>query len=500
MPIKPLSEEYKEATQSSISKLFFNYFKHGKPIDPIILESIDFSETFKKTTYVSEGRNRFILNIEESIAQNLVSSLPDEAFLPYITSSWLQVSKDSSSNSNVISHLLYFQRYDVVKKFLDVSFNEAIEENNYDGFKNKLFREKCLGKIININHQLDHFTQFKEANDTESIKKYYDLLLYSLNKYQTYTEQIEVPKYFSDFNEKSKRTIDILKNLDSLLHICRVDHPTYSQSWQNNLFTHPNFMKFVDFFGNSNNFYLYNSPNANTAIESNNMKAINYWNNHNVINPGEIKLFVNHRISNILNGLYNSLSLNSLKNTIDSTIKFYDSLAKKNLLSLEDINEENKIFFLLGNKNSFSNQLINSDEFFNNFKISKIGPNQFAEPISLKNLILYNTFVNEIIEKNNIPVNYFQPSYYSDRNSQEKLYQSTISEVNLVSQLLYSQYYSYVNNFTITEKDIANFCTNFTSEATYLDISPNSLQTHLEYYTYHKTMDNKESSSKKIKI
>ena len=119
MPIKPLSEEYKEASQSSISKLFFNYFKHEKPIDPIILESIDFSETFKKTTYVSEGRNRFILNIEESIAQNLVSSLPNEAFLPYITASWLQVSKDSSSNSNVISHLLYFQRYDVVKKFQD---------------------------------------------------------------------------------------------------------------------------------------------------------------------------------------------------------------------------------------------------------------------------------------------------------------------------------------------------------------------------------------------
>ena len=59
---------------------------------------------------------------------------------------------------------------------------------------------------------------------------------------------------------------------------------------------------------------------------------------------------------------------------------------------------------------------------------------------------------------------------------------------------------SYVNNLTITEKDIANFCTNLTSEATYLDISPNSLETHLEYYTYHKTMDNKESSSKKIKI
>ena len=77
--------------------------------------------------------------------------------------------------------------------------------------------------------------------------------------------------------------------MDSLLHICRVEHPTYSQSWQNNLFTHPNFMKFVDFFGNSNNFYLYNSPNANTAIENNNMKAINHWNNHNVINPGEIK-------------------------------------------------------------------------------------------------------------------------------------------------------------------------------------------------------------------
>lgn len=184
--IQEVKETYQQLSKFNITRLIESAYNNGTTLPSEILENIDFNETSKKHFSISRtgttyGNSRY--NVDETLAVNVLSHLPLEAYKNYIDISWLN--SDSMSDYGIASSALNDGKYDFLHYMLDYSHNYfmAHTKDKSEETRNlfNAYQRTFLKNIFNISNNVYNINSVNgSAND---IAQYFDLFKSALPKF-----------------------------------------------------------------------------------------------------------------------------------------------------------------------------------------------------------------------------------------------------------------------------------------------------------------------------
>lgn len=244
--ISPVEE--KEHNKCAITKMIESYYEKGEKLPKIVLDSIDFTNGVFSEYYMVSDNNQMNIKNKETIAQNIMRSLPLEMYEDYMDTSWLKTYEDETSK--LMYSLIYSEKFDVINKFLELISQEKATDN----FNNEIFEP-----IFHLDHNMfnlfnkNNYHNESENNDTannKSIVNYLNIFYKALETWkpfykqacQAYKSEIkDVKKWHKEYeylyvlNGKSKLhsiNIYLLKN-DSFLEVIKDIFNQYDKPQEN---------------------------------------------------------------------------------------------------------------------------------------------------------------------------------------------------------------------------------------------------------------------------
>lgn len=178
--------EYKK---SSITKLIEAYYKKGEKIPDIVLENINFTNGVFCEYALMLNNNYINIKKQETIAQNMIDTLPIEMYEKYIDITWLKTYEQE--DNQFMYSLIYHKKFDVINKFLDLISKESHKDN---------FTREVFEPIFHLEHNIRNFL---DNNNINAIKEYYNTFQKALKTYQPFYDQ-KCANYKSETKELEK--------------------------------------------------------------------------------------------------------------------------------------------------------------------------------------------------------------------------------------------------------------------------------------------------------
>lgn len=340
-----LSTEEKEYRKSSITKIIEYYFLQKKEVPKEIINNINFLENIDFKYYLKNKEYNIPINDKQSIAENLIECLPFEMYEKYMDISWL-LTNHSHNENQLISSLIFREKWDVLEKFLSL-INEETKENDF----NQIFFEE----VFDIEKKLDDIKMFKKENNyVEKVKNYLNFFEKTLIIFEEFykfkcetfrVKYIDVKMWHKNFEYiyeiRNKSNInkinDFLLENDNFLDIIKNICKQYDNPRKNSLLTKENFKKVIK-HGNENIFlFLMSELLKNKLIKEEEIEEL-------------IKESFQEKVVEIIkkNKEFFNEGKNSLKNT-ENIDKVYNIVKKYS--QYKPSNEELSTFLLIDNIN-----------------------------------------------------------------------------------------------------------------------------------------------------
>ena len=180
--------------KSSITRLIEIYNESGTPLDEKIFKNINYQEIFKFDYHVnsSNGSNWHMVE-EQTIAENIMYKLPLDMYKDLMDITWLKTRKEERQ---LISNLIYKNKYDVIYNFLDLIKRE---DKKYD------FEREIFEPIFSLEHHLRNKIDLNLSSSV-NISKYLKLVEDTLVVYEDFYKE----KY-KQYGYTSKKIKDVKK-------------------------------------------------------------------------------------------------------------------------------------------------------------------------------------------------------------------------------------------------------------------------------------------------
>lgn len=172
---------------------------YNKKIEPLkeLMGNVNFSEISSlKIFYLSEEGNSINYDIKETLAQNIITNLPFQAYENYVTADWLNYSEN---NESILPLAIYFQNYQLIEKIHQLSFDALKEDNNLIYSYSRNF----ISPILNIQKT---FYYRSSSNDLDKdFVNYYHKLLQKVSDEKKFISQFYFIKAeLKEFKELKK--------------------------------------------------------------------------------------------------------------------------------------------------------------------------------------------------------------------------------------------------------------------------------------------------------
>lgn len=248
-------EEEQEYRKSSITRMIENFYINQQELPKEVLKSINFLDVFTLNyyIYVEEYKHNMHINESQTIAENLINTLPLEMYEKYMDISWLWNHKSSSDN-RLIASLIFRKKWNILEKFLSLIEQET-KENDFS----QIFFEPMFA----INDNLRDYYDNSEEKYINKVKNYFDVFQktllvfkdfykYKCEQYKAnYRDVIKWHRNFEYIYEINKnQTIEdineiLLKN-DEFLYIIKDICSQYENPKKNSLLTKENLKKVIE--------------------------------------------------------------------------------------------------------------------------------------------------------------------------------------------------------------------------------------------------------------
>jgi hypothetical protein len=249
------NEEEKEYRKSSIAKMIENFYINQEELPKEVLKSINFLEVFTLDyyMYIEKYQHNIHINESQTIAENLINTLPLKMYEKYMDTSWLWNHKASTDN-RLIANLIFREKWDILEKFLSIIEQETKEND---------FNQSFFEPIFAINDNLRDYYDSSEKENINKVKNYFDIFQKTLFVFKDFykykceeykANYRDVTKWHRNFeyiyeinkNQTIEDINEILLKNDEFLYIIKDICSQYENPKKNSLLTKENFKKVIE--------------------------------------------------------------------------------------------------------------------------------------------------------------------------------------------------------------------------------------------------------------
>jgi hypothetical protein len=221
------TEDHINSSQYNITRYLNECYKNGKEPSNDIMSLVDFNEVgFKRIKYESDRPELGIYSIEinETLAQNCITTLPFEAYEKFITADWINYIKERSSITSLTDVAINNNNLPLLERLHDLCLEKALaEEKSDDPYKSFIhtYQRDLLDRIVNVAHVFKDYKK-KDLTDEEA-KSYAEGYVELVKKCVCEIE------YFQQrgFIGREQKPLKYLKNPDwtkRAIHACESDN------------------------------------------------------------------------------------------------------------------------------------------------------------------------------------------------------------------------------------------------------------------------------------
>lgn len=231
-------KEEKDYKKSSVTKMIEDYYNKGEEIPEMVLKNINFNNgVFSEYYLIGEGSHQLNIKNKETLAQNVMNNLPLKMYEKYMDTSWLKTYEAESDQ--LMSSLIYSEKFDIVNKFLELISKEKNTENFNREVFSPIFKlehniQNLLSKDNSVNAVNNYFKNFQKGLKVwkpfyEESCKNYNVTPKDIEKW--HKEYIDI-HFIKDKKELHKVNLYLLEN-DEFLHIIKSIFNQYENQGEN---------------------------------------------------------------------------------------------------------------------------------------------------------------------------------------------------------------------------------------------------------------------------